>query len=316
MKAIRAAVIGVGHLGRHHAAKYARHPRAELVGVVDVATDRREAVAEEFGVQGFANHEEILDRVDCVSIAVPTALHYPIARDCLDSGVDVLVEKPLTATVDEGKALVEFAVQSDRILQVGHLERFNPAIRYLQQIIDNPRFIECHRLALFGERGTDVDVVLDLMIHDLDLVLSMVSSSVRAVEAVGVPVLTSNVDIANARIRFANGCIANLTSSRVSSKRERKMRIFQPNAYIAVDCDVPHVRVCRRLENGADGPSLSVSDVDVDDGDALADEISAFIDAVAQHSTPAVTAWDGLKVLEVAHTIVECMTTEVRAVPS
>ena len=314
MKAVRAAVIGVGHLGRHHAAKYARHSGAELVGVVDVLTERRKAVAEEFGVQSFEHHEEVLGRVDCVSIAVPTPLHYPIVRDCLGRGVDVLVEKPITATVDEGKALVEFAVRSHRILQVGHLERFNPAVRRLREIVDDPRFIECHRLAPFGERGTDVDVVLDLMIHDLDVVLSMVSSSVRAVEAVGVPVLTPNVDIANARLRFANGCIANLTSSRVSSKRERKIRVFQPNAYIAVDYDLRHVRVCRRVEDGTNGPSLSLSDEHIEERDALEDEISSFLHTVAERGEPAVSAWDGLKALEVARTIMECMETEVRAV--
>jgi predicted dehydrogenase len=286
------------------------------VGVVDVAADRREAVAKEFNVRSFGHYEEILGEVDCVSIAVPTQLHYPIVRDCLERGVDVLVEKPLTSTVDEGKALVEFAVGSHRILQVGHLERFNPAIRRLGEMIDNPRFIECHRLAPFGERGTDVDVVLDLMIHDLDVILSMVSSSVRAVEAVGVPVLTPNVDIANARIRFANGCIANLTSSRVSSKRERMIRVFQPNAYIAVDYDRRHVRVCRRVEDGSNGPSLSLSDEHIDEGDALEDEIASFVDTVARRGTPAVSAWDGLKALEVARTIMECMEAEVRAVAS
>jgi predicted dehydrogenase len=316
MKPLRAAVIGVGHLGRHHAVKYARHPRAELVGVLDVSSERCEAVAKDLGVRAFRRHSDLLGQVDCASIAVPTPLHYEIARDCLEGGIDVLVEKPLTTTVDEGLALVEFAARNNRVLQVGHLERFNPAIRRLQEIVQNPRFIECHRLAPFGERGTDVDVVLDLMIHDLDVVLSMVPSSIRAVEAVGVPVLTNTVDIANARIRFANGCIANLTSSRVSSKRERKIRIFQPNAYIAADYGLREVRVCRRIENGAAGPSLTMEEQQVDDRDALADEISAFLDAVRGRGTPAVSGWDGLKALEVARTIIESMETEVRAVAS
>jgi predicted dehydrogenase len=316
MKPLRAAVIGVGHLGRHHAVKYARHPRAELVGVVDVSSERCEAVANDLGVRAFRRHSDLLGQVDCASVAVPTPLHYEIARDCLASGIDVLVEKPLTTTVDEGLSLVEFAARNNRVLQVGHLERFNPAIRRLQEIVENPRFIECHRLAPFGERGTDVDVVLDLMIHDLDVVLSMVPSSIRAVEAVGIPVLTNTVDIANARIRFANGCIANLTSSRVSSKRERKIRIFQPNAYIAADYGLREVRVCRRVENGAAGPSLTMEDQHVDDRDALADEISAFLDAVRRRGTPAVSGWDGLKALEVARTIIESMETEVRAVAS
>ncbi len=313
MKDLRAAVIGVGHLGRLHASKYAEHRGAQLVGVVDVDARRREAVARELGVHAFARHEDILGEVDCVSIAVPTPLHYAIARDCLEGGVDVLVEKPLTTTVEEGKALVEFAAQKQQVLQVGHLERFNPAMRHVRDIVENPRFIECHRLAPFGDRGTDVDVVLDLMIHDLDIVLSMVPSSVRAVEAVGVPVLTESVDIANARLRFANGCIANLTSSRVSSKRERMIRIFQPDVYIAADYDQCHVRVCRRVANGAAGPSLSMEEHRIDGGDALADEIAAFLEAVAERTAPAVSGWDGLKALEMAHTIIESMETEVRA---
>lgn len=313
MTSLRAAVIGVGHLGQHHARKYAQDRRARLVGVVDIDAARRQSVGEQLGVPAFGHHAEILGQVDCVSIAVPTPLHYPIARDCLGNGIDVLVEKPLTTTVDEGKALVEFAAQKHQVLQVGHLERFNPATQYVASIVDNPRFIECHRLAPFGERGTDVDVVLDLMIHDLDIILSMVPSSVRAVEAVGVPVLTSNVDIANARVRFANGCIANLTSSRVSSKRERKVRLFQRDAYIAADYDACHVRICRRLENGADGPALSLEEHHITRRDALADEISAFLDAAARRRAPAVTGWDGLKALELAQTIIESMETEVRA---
>lgn len=313
MRPLRVAVIGVGHLGRYHATKYVEHPRAELIGVVDIDADRRESVASALGVRSMRCHEELIGEVDCVSIAVPTRLHYPIARDCLSSGIDVLVEKPLTTTVEHGQALVEFAARSHRVLQVGHLERFNPANRRLQEIVQNPRFIECHRLAPFGERGTDVDVVLDLMIHDIDVILSMVPSSVRAVEAVGVPVLTANVDIANARIRFANGCIANLTSSRVSSKRERKIRVFQPNAYIAADYDMCQVRVCRRLENGAAGPTLSMEDEIIGEGDALADEISAFLDAVERRTTPPVSGWDGLRALEIASTIVESIETEARA---
>ncbi len=313
MAVLRAAVIGVGHLGQHHAAKYAARRDVRLVGVVDVDAERRATTARRFGASAFADHREVVGKVDCVSIAVPTPLHYAVARDCLAAGIDVLVEKPLTTTVEEGKALVEFAAMKQQVLQVGHLERFNPAIRKLRTLVGTPRFIECHRLAPFAERGTDVDVVLDLMIHDLDIVLSMVPSSVRAVEAVGVPVLTANIDIANARIRFANGCIANLTSSRVSSKRERKIRIFQQDAYIAADYDQYQVRVCRRVANGASGPTLSMEEHSVAEGDALADEIGAFVEAVARRAAPAVSGWEGLKVLEVAHTILESMETEVRA---
>src|SRR5262249_31676812 len=235
MTRVRAAVVGVGYLGRFHAEKYAAHPGAELVAVIDVDADRARAVARELGVEAGADHRALAGRIDCASIAVPTNHHYEGARDLLAAGVDVLVEKPLTPTADEAKALARPAVRGERVLQAGHLERFNPAVLALEGLVTQPRFIECHRLAPFTERGTDVDVVLDLMIHDLDVILSMVPSSLRSVEAVGVPVLTASVDIANARLRFANGCIANVTSSRGSLKRERKLRIFHADAYLAVD---------------------------------------------------------------------------------
>ena len=225
----------------------------------------------------------------------------------------MLVEKPLTTTVDEGKALLELAVRRGRVLQVGHLERFNPAIRALDGIVREPRFIECHRLAPFTERGTDVDVVLDLMIHDLDVILSMMPSPLRSVEAVGVPVLTNSVDIANARLRFANGGIANVTASRVSLKRERKLRIFQPDAYLSVDYGERRVLICRR-ESGPDGlPALSLEEREVPEADALGSEIDAFLSAVRGRETPPVTGWDGLRALEVAHVILESLETESRA---
>src|SRR5439155_1280829 len=199
----------------------------------------------------------------------PTQLHHAVAGDLLEAGVDVLVEKPLTTTVAEGKALVELAVRRERVLQVGHLERFNPAIRALDGVLRNPRFIECHRLAPFSERGTDVDVVLDLMIHDLDVILSMMPSALRSVEAVGVPVLTTSVDIANARLRFANGGIANVTASRVSLKRERKLRIFQPDAYLSVDYGERRVLICRREPGPDEQPALSLEEREVPEADAL-----------------------------------------------
>jgi predicted dehydrogenase len=202
------------------------------------------------------------------------------------------------------------------VLQVGHLERFNPAIRAIEGLVTEPRFIECQRLAPFTERGTDVDVVLDVMIHDIDLLLAMVPSPLRAVEAVGVPVLTPSIDIANARLRFANGCIANVTASRVSLKRERKFRIFQGNAYFSIDFDQRQVRVCRR-EPGTDGrASLSFEQLHVTDGDALANEIDAFVQAVRARETPQVTGWDGLRALEVAHVVRESVETEARAARS
>jgi len=314
MKGLRTAVVGVGYVGRFHAEKYAAHGGAELVAVVDVDGERARAIAGELGVEALTDHHALAGRVDCASIAVPTNHHYEVARDLLAAGIDVLVEKPVTTTVDEAKGLVELAVRGGRVLQVGHLERFNPAVLALDGLVTQPRFIECHRLAPFTERGTDVDVVLDLMIHDLDVILSMVPSALRSVEAVGVPVLTSSVDIANARLRFANGCIANVTASRVSLKRERKLRIFQADAYVAVDYGERRVRVCRR-EPDADGQAtLVLEDREVPEGDALEAEIDAFLRAVREREPPPVSGWDGLRALEVAHVIRESLETEVRAV--
>ena len=310
---LRTAVIGVGYLGRFHAEKYAANPAAELVAVADVDPARARAVAAALGVEAVTDYRTLAGRIDCASVAVPTQLHHAVACDLLDAGVDVLVEKPLTTTVDEGKALLELAVRRGRVLQVGHLERFNPAIRALDGIVREPRFIECHRLAPFTERGTDVDVVLDLMIHDLDVILSMMPSPLRSVEAVGVPVLTNSVDIANARLRFANGGIANVTASRVSLKRERKLRIFQPDAYLSVDYGERRVLICRR-ESGPDGlPALSLEEREVPEADALGSEIDAFLSAVRERETPPVTGWDGLRALEVAHVILESLETESRA---
>ena len=313
MSGLRAAVVGVGYLGRFHAEKYAAHPGVELVAVVDIDAERARQLAAQLGVEAATDYRTLVGRIDCASVVVPTQHHHAVARDLLESDIDVLVEKPLTGTVEEGKALVELAVRRERVLQVGHLERFNPAVVALGGVVTDPRFIECHRLAPFSERGTDVDVVLDLMIHDLDVILSMVPSTVCAVEAVGVPVLSSSVDIANARLRFANGCIANLTASRVSLKRERKMRIFQPDAYLTVDYGERRVRICRR-EPGVDGQAaLVLEDREVVEADALESEIDAFVRAVRGRAAPPVSGWDGLRALEVAHVIRESLATEVRA---
>jgi predicted dehydrogenase len=313
MTRVRAAVVGVGYLGEHHAAKYAQHPDVELAAVVDADPARGRAVAERFGVIWLGDHHELAGRVACASVATPTPAHHRVARDLLGVGIDVLVEKPITSTVEEGRDLLAAAAESRRILQVGHLERFNPAMRAVAEHIGEPRFIESQRLAPFGPRGTDVDVVLDLMIHDLDLLLSMVRSPVRSVDAVGVPVLTSSVDIANVRLRFANGCVANLTASRVSAKRERKLRIFQSDAYFSIDFDQRHVRMARR-QPGADGTSsITLEEITVEEGDALRAEIDAFVQAVRTRQPPPVSGWDGLRALEIAEVIRESVDTEVRA---
>jgi predicted dehydrogenase len=308
-KKIRAGVIGVGHLGHFHAEKYAAQEDVVLVGVADIDPIRAREVASATGALALTDYRELFDQVDCVSVAVPTQHHYPIAKDCLERGIDVLVEKPLTATASEGRALVELAARHQRVLQVGHLERFNPALRSLAGILATPRFIECQRIAPFVERGTEVDVVRDLMIHDLDVVLSMVRSPVTSIEALGVPVLTAEPDIANARLRFASGCIADITASRVAMKRERKMRIFQPDAYIVVDYGEKHIRICRREqgEGGHELPRITLEEREVGGEDALEEEIRDFIRSVRERREPVVSGREGLQALEMAERIVACL---------
>ena len=306
---LRVGVVGVGYLGRLHAQKYAAQPDAILVGVADVDADRAVEVAALCQTATLTDYRDLFGQVDCVSIAVPTQLHYTVARDFLTRGIDVLVEKPLTASAAEGRELVEIAEHSHRILQVGHLERFNPALRSLTGILTAPRFIECHRVAPFVERGTDVDVVRDLMIHDLDVILSLVRSPVVSIEAFGVPVLTAEPDITNARLRFASGCVADITASRVALKRERKMRIFQPDTYLVIDYGEHRIRICRREPGPQAGglPNLTYEEREVDGEDALEEEIRAFLRAVRERSEPVVSGRDGLQALEVAEQIIACL---------
>jgi predicted dehydrogenase len=301
---VRVAVIGVGYLGAFHAEKYANLPGVELVGVVDHDRDRAAAISARVGAPAIDAVEDLFGRIDCASIAVPTPSHFPVAAALLEHGVDVLVEKPITSTLDEGRRLVALAAAGQRILQVGHLERFNPAIRSLAGILTEPRFIECHRLAPFTERGTEVDVILDLMIHDLDVILSVIDAPIERVEAVGVPVLSETVDIANARLRFASGAIANVTASRVAMKRERKIRFFQADTYVAVDYGDRSIRIARRVA-GANGalPTIDASEQHFSDADPLFDEIEAFVHAVRTRATPLVDGVTAVRVMEVAERI-------------
>jgi predicted dehydrogenase len=297
------AVIGVGYLGKFHAEKYSRSTRAELRAVVDIDEARARQVAAECGARALTDYREILGEVKAVSIAVPTAAHHRVAADCLRRGIDILVEKPMTANLAEGRELVELAESAAAILQVGHLERFNPAIRKLEAVIKEPKFVECHRLAPFVERGTDVDVVLDLMIHDIDVISSLVRSPVQRVEAVGVPVLTDKPDIANARIKSANGCIANVTASRVSLKRERKVRFFQPDAYISIDYDQRRAQIFYKPPPGAGWLDIRGETIEIKEADALADEIESFLECVASRALPLVGGAEGLRALEIASMI-------------
>jgi predicted dehydrogenase len=300
---IRAAVVGAGYLGAFHAAKYAQLPDVELVGVVDIDRTRAAAVARSAGVAVLPGVEALFGAVDCASVAVSTPAHFAVASTLLAHGIDVLVEKPITATLDEGRRLVALAGARRRILQVGHLERFNPAIRSLAGILDAPRFIECHRLAPFTERGTEVDVILDLMIHDLDVILSVVPAPLERVEAVGVPVLSETADIANARLRFAGGTIANVTASRVATKRERKIRFFQADTYVSVDYGDRTVRIFRRTTDGGGVPTIDASEQHFSDADPLFDEIEAFVAAVRTRATPLVDGVTAVRAMEIAERI-------------
>jgi predicted dehydrogenase len=304
---IRTAVIGVGYLGRFHAQKYASLPNSQLVGIADPSAAARSAVGAELGVPAYADYRELLGLVDAVSIVTPTPTHYEVAKAFLEAGANVLVEKPMTVTIAEGESLIDIANAARRILQVGHLERFNAAVQAVQPTLSVPRFIESARLAPFKHRGTEVDVVLDLMIHDIDLILSIVRSPVVAVDAIGSSVFSKEIDIANARLRFANGCVANATASRVSLKTERKLRLFQDDAYISVDLQQKILTVIRKGAGvGADGmPQVVIDENTYEQGDALKAEIEAFLAAIAAGTAPPVTGEDGLLALRTAVSITQ-----------
>jgi predicted dehydrogenase len=303
MRRLRAGVIGVGYLGRFHAQKYAALDNVDLVGIADSCRERAEEVAAEVGTTACTDYRELLARVDLVSIVVPTQYHFPVAKACLEAGCHILLEKPVTQTVEEAEALIRLAAERRLVFQVGHLERFNPAIMALKGVLKGPLFIESHRLAPFKARGTDVNVVLDLMIHDIDIILNMVPSSVKLVNSVGVPVLSNEVDIANARLQFENGCVANVTASRVSREAMRKIRIFQPDAYISIDYQERKISIFRKDGEGLPIPGLphvTMEEKSFEQGDALLTEIKAFVDAISTGSAPPVTGEDGKRALELA----------------
>lgn len=306
---IRAGVIGTGYLGRLHAQKMASFDDIRFVGVCDIDRERGEAVAAECQTSFWKDPRDLLREVDAVSIAVPTTDHYRVAMEAMRAGVHVLIEKPIAATIREGRALVREAARRGTVLQIGHLERFNPAVLSASSILKEPRFIECHRLGPFGGRGTDVDVVLDLMIHDIDLILSFVRSPVVRIHAVGVPVISLNIDIANTRLVFANGCVANVTASRVSARKQRKIRIFQEDAYVSMDFVEHSIQIFRRtFPKGPEGQAeISGELLQTDRGDALLDEIRSFIDCAATGAAPRVSGEDGLAALEMAFRILRKM---------
>jgi predicted dehydrogenase len=307
MEKIRAAVIGVGYLGRFHAQKYAQADGCELVAVVDSRQDARDKVAAEVGARAVADYQELLGKVDAVSVVTPTPAHFPIARDFLNAGAHVLVEKPITETAVEARELIELAARQARVLQVGHLERFNSAILAAEPHLRSPNFVECHRLAPYRERGTDVNVVLDLMIHDIDIVQTIVGAPITRIDAVGTPVFSEEIDIANARIHFANGCVANATASRVSVKTERKMRIFEDDAYLSLDLQQKILTVIRKRDpSEPPGPlPVTIEEQSLEQGDALKAEIESFLECARTGRPPVVSGEAGLMALETAVRITE-----------
>jgi predicted dehydrogenase len=302
MKKTRTAVIGVGYLGQFHAEKYALLPGAELVGVVDANPDRAAEIGAKLGAAAYTDYRLLLDRVDAVSIVVPTQDHFEVARAFLERGVHVLLEKPITVTLAEADELIRIAREQQAVFQVGHLERFNPVILALDGVVQRPGFIESVRIAPFKPRGTDVNVVLDLMIHDIDIIQHIVGSPVKQINSIGAPVFTDEEDIANARILFANGCVANVTASRISLKSERRMRIFQPDAYINLDFQNRKLAVFRKGsgEMFPGVPNVEADERSFEQGDALKSEIEAFLAAIASGTPPVVTGEDGRRALETA----------------
>ena len=310
MRPIRVGVVGVGHLGKYHAEKYAFMNDVELVGVADVIHDRAREIASQYETQAFKDYRDLLGKVDAASIVVPTDLHFQVSFDFLQANVDLLIEKPITETLEQANQLIQTADAKDLIIQVGHLERFNPAIIALSDIIDHPLFIESDRLSSFTERGTEVNVVLDLMIHDIDIILSLVQSKIQQIHAVGVPVVTPEVDIANARLIFENGCVANVTASRISMKSMRKIRFFQKDTYISVDYADHDITIVRKDDKGTSlpVPGMSMDRLTFDKADSLKAEIESFIASVQTRRRPLASGVDGRKALKVAIDIVNQIT--------
>ena len=289
----RVAVIGVGHLGKQHARLYAE--AGCLAGVVDILQPRAEEIAGLYNTAAYTDYRKLVGKVDAVSLAVPTVQHAAIGVELLEHGIDVLVEKPIASTLEQAKALIDAAARNKRVLQVGHVERFNPVVMAAREAATKPQFFEIHRLAAFSPRSLDIDVVLDLMIHDIDIVLSLVAAPVREVRAVGIPVLSQKADIANARVEFEDGCVANFTASRVSFEKTRKLRFFQPHDYISIDYasqtgSMVSLRMGRVIEKKLEPANQ----------EPLKLEVLSFLECVTRRGTPAVTGEDGLRALELA----------------
>ena len=318
-KNINVGVIGVGHLGRHHTKHYAQLKGANLIGVYDIDKRAREETAQKYNTKPFDSMEALIKEVDAVSIVTPTHQHKVVAESCIKSGKHVFIEKPITKTLKEANALINLADKNKRLIQVGHIERLNPALIPLSNLEIEPKYIEVQRLAPYMSRGTDVPVVLDLMIHDIDAILSVVKSDVKKVHASGVYVISETPDIANARIEFENGCVANLTASRISMKKMRKARFFQKDAYISVDflekkCEVVKMKDAPKnpddfamVLTNAEGVKKQIyfDNPQVAPNNAILDELDSFADAITQDKTPEVSLTQGAEALRVAMMIIE-----------
>lgn len=320
MNTISVGIVGVGHLGSLHVKMFADLPMVDVAGVYDIDMDRARRVAKEFKTEAFDSLDALLHNVQAVSVATPTRTHFAIARRTLESGAHIFIEKPITEDPEQAQQLIDLARQRRLKIQVGHVERFNPALLALEKYHLQPMFIESHRLAQFNPRGTDVAVVLDLMIHDIDIIISLVRSPIENIQANGVAVVSENVDIANARLQFQNGCVANVTASRISQRKMRKMRLFQRDAYISIDfsdgvaevfrlveedADVPNTMMLGKIEQGSQKRKIIYEQPEVKDINPLRYELESFIAAIQNDGVPMVTAGDAKQALEVVHAIME-----------
>ena len=306
---LKLAVVGVGHLGKWHADKYAASAECELVAVVDTNAAIAQEIAQKHGAEAYQDYRDVIPLVDAISLVVPTSQHYKIARDFLEAGIHCFIEKPITETLEEAETLIQIAAERDLVLQVGHIERFNPVLTDMAGRLNQPQFIESTRLAPFTLRATDVSVVLDLMIHDIDIVLYLIESPISRISASGLSVLSDTIDIANARLEFENGCVANVTASRISRKRERRLRVFQKDAYLSADLQEKILAINRKGETGnIEGfPDITHEEFNFDDKDSLNLEVLDFIRAIQTASPPRVTGEDGKRALATAIAITNQM---------
>jgi len=320
MKKVKYAVVGAGHLGYIHLLNLKDIPSVEITGFYEIDKDRKKFVEEKTGIKGYDSFEELLDHCDAISIVVPTKSHYSVAKSAIKHGIHIFCEKPFMASIEEAEEIIKLAKEKSVIIQIGHIERFNPALKFLQNEIKNPLFIECHRISPFNPRGTDVAVILDLMIHDIDIVLNIVDSDLIDIKASGAPILTNNIDIANARLEFKNGCIANITASRVSNKRLRKLRIFQINQYISINFlqreaelywisksinQDDDIKTLAQIESDGIQKILNYKKFSFPEYNPLREELLSFINSIVNGETPPVTAEEGRNALEIAIIIEE-----------